>query len=154
MSRKLQALLVTGAVLLVAIQIAPGAARPGTKGPVRLSTELTGEAEEPDPGDPDGTGTVRLKLKRNAGKVCYRLSWANIADPTAAHIHQAPAGAAGGVVVTLFNETVTRSKINRCVKNVDRNLIDDIIENPEDYYVNVHNAEFPSGAIRGQLDGN
>ena len=30
-------------------------------------------------------------------------------------------------------------------------VVADILANPEDYYVNVHNAEFPSGAIRGQL---
>lgn len=123
-------------------------------GPVRLSADLTGAQEEPGPGDADGTGTALLKLGRNAGEVCYRLSWEHIANPTAAHIHEAPAGQAGGVVVTLFNQTVTHSGIQRCVKNVDPSLIDDIVEDPDGYYVNVHNQAFPGGAIRGQLHMN
>jgi hypothetical protein len=37
-----------------------------------------------------------------------------------------------------------------CVE-VDRELIKEIIQNPGDYYVNVHNADFGPGAVRGQL---
>ncbi len=37
-----------------------------------------------------------------------------------------------------------------CVK-VDRALALEILKRPADYYVNVHNAEFPGGAVRGQL---
>ncbi len=34
---------------------------------------------------------------------------------------------------------------------VSREVALDILKNPEDYYVNVHNAEYPAGARRGQL---
>ena len=37
-----------------------------------------------------------------------------------------------------------------CV-DADRELILDIMLNPEHYYVNVHTFEHPPGAIRGQL---
>lgn len=38
-----------------------------------------------------------------------------------------------------------------CLTGLDKNLLKDILRNPESYYVNVHNAAFPNGAVRGQL---
>jgi len=67
---------------------------------------------------------------------------------TAAHIHEAPAGAPGPVVVTLAPPTSGES--SGCV-SADRELIVEILRDPAAYYVNVHNAEFPAGAVRGQL---
>jgi hypothetical protein len=123
---------------------------------VTLRTTLSGAEEAPGPGDPDGAGKATIRLNSRTGKVCFNLSWSNIAPPTAAHIHEAPAGVAGDIVVTLFSgesplpDTITG--VSGCASDVSGDLIDDIIENPAEYYVNVHNAEFPAGAIRGQLD--
>lgn len=113
-----------------------------------LETTLTGAAEAPGPGDPDGTGTARLTLNRGQGEICFELTVANIAPAAAAHIHEAPAGTPGPVVVGLTPPT---SGTSQGCKTVDRDLIDDILQNPSDYYVNVHNAAFPAGAVRGQL---
>src|SRR6266511_49734 len=68
-----------------------------------FSTTLTGSAEVPGPGDPDASGTAFLTLNQGQGEVCFSLTWAGI-DGTvvAAHIHAAPAGIAGPIVVPLF----------------------------------------------------
>jgi hypothetical protein len=118
---------------------------------ITLHATLTGAAEIPGPGDPDGTGTVQIV--GNVGRqtlttLCYRLSVAGIGTPTAAHIHQAPAGVAGPIVVPL--DPPIDGSSSGCVR-ADPDLVKDILTNPEKYYVNVHNAEFPAGALRGQL---
>ncbi len=113
-----------------------------------LSTELTGAAEVPGPGDPDGGGSTKLTLNHGKGEVCYELMVTNVNAPTAAHIHAGAVGQAGDVKVTLTAPTNGSAK--GCV-NVDKELIKDLMQNSANYYVNVHNAEFPKGAVRGQL---
>ncbi len=49
-----------------------------------------------------------------------------------------------------FFETGQPVDLEDCT-NVDRARIKDIIQNPQNYYANIHNATFPAGAIRGQL---
>jgi hypothetical protein len=113
-----------------------------------LSTPLTGSEEVPGPGDPDGSGEVVMTLTHGQGEVCFQLTVQNIAPATAAHIHRGPFGVAGPVVVGL--EPPTSGFSSGCVA-ADRDLIKEIIQDPEDFYVNVHNAAFPAGAVRGQL---
>lgn len=113
-----------------------------------LAATLTGAAEVPGPGDPDGSGEAHLTLNQGRGLICFQLNVADIAPATAAHIHAGAAGVAGPVVVGLTPPTGGSS--SGCV-SADPDLIKAIRQNPEEYYVNVHNAQFPPGAIRGQL---
>ncbi|MEO7838953.1 MAG: CHRD domain-containing protein [Anaerolineales bacterium] len=131
-------------IVLAVLALASIAADGGRK----LTTTLTGAAEVPGPGDPDGSGTATITLNYGQGEVCWDLTVSGIAPATAAHIHVAPAGVAGPVVVPLSPPTSGSS--SGCA-SADRDLIKAIIQNPEQYYVNVHNAEYPPGALRGQL---
>jgi hypothetical protein len=117
-----------------------------------LKANLKGANEVPGPGDTDGRGKARIRVRPAAGTVCFRLRWNNIAEPpTKAHIHKGAKGVAGPVVVTLFDGTATNKG---CVTGLDTALLRDIKQHPRQYYVNIHNAEFPDGAIRGQLKRN
>jgi hypothetical protein len=125
----------------------------GTAGAVQaqgrsLSTTLTGAAEVPGPGDPDGSGTATLTVNPGLGQICYELTVSGIAPATAAHIHVGTVTEAGPVVVPLAPPTDGTS--SGCAE-VSRELALAILKSPSDYYVNVHNAEFPAGALRGQL---
>ena len=132
----------TGAV------VAPASASAGDQGKTtKITAQLNGAQEVDRPGDTDGTGVGVLTINRKTGKICYRLSANNIASATAAHIHEAVRGAAGPVVETLTAPTNGRSA--GCLSNAE--LAKEIVADPADYYLNVHNAEFKDGAIRGQL---
>lgn len=135
---------------LLAATVAAGTALPALAqdGGRKLSTTLTGAAEVPGPGDPDGTGMADLRINPGQMQICYTLTVANIDPARAAHIHEAPAGAAGPVVVTL--DAPTDGSSEGCA-SVTRELALEILKSPEDYYVNVHNARYPAGAVRGQL---
>ena len=131
----------------------PGAAAAG-KATV-LTASLRGANEVPDPGDPDGRGRAVVKLA--GGKACFLLTWSGISAPTAAHIHIGRAGAAGKVVVPFFGPgrnaaslPGTLNAVAGCA-DVNRDLARTIAASPRDFYVNIHNADFEAGAIRGQL---
>ena len=113
-----------------------------------VSTSLSGAEETPNPGDPDGTGFAELILNQSQGTIIYTITVAGIEPATMAHIHEAPAGSAGPVVIGLMAPTTGTSS---GTVQLSKEKIKEIRKNPEDYYINVHNAEFPGGALRGQL---
>ena len=120
----------------------------GEAGGRPIFVEMTGAAEAPGPGDPDGTGTAFFTLNQGLGEICVELTVANIDPATAAHIHRADVGVQGPVVVPLVAPTSGSS--SGCAV-VDPVLIMEIRQFPERFYANVHNLAFPGGAVRGQL---
>lgn len=114
---------------------------------VRAFTIMNGANEVPGPGDPDGAGVTIVDIRATKGKICVQLAFTGIAAPTLFHIHQAPAGVAGPIVVDFTSLIATRGG---CVA-ADPALLGSIVSDPAGFYCNVHNAAFPAGAIRGQL---
>ncbi|HKY27051.1 MAG TPA: CHRD domain-containing protein [Pyrinomonadaceae bacterium] len=113
-----------------------------------ISATLTGAAEVPGPGDTDGAGTFKGTINHGQGQICYELTVSNIATPNAAHIHIGSPTEAGDVVVTL--QTPADGTAKDCV-SVDKDKLQEILKDPSKYYVNVHNADFSDGAVRGQI---
>ena len=132
--------------------------QPVAEGGRKFTTSLTGGAEcnsagACNLGDSDGTGTAQIFVNVGQQRVCWNITVNNIDPPTRAHIHKGPVTGAGGIVVSFF-ETLATADLEHCTPmetELDRELLTDIIQNPQDYYVNVHNTPFPSGAVRGQL---
>lgn len=119
-------------------------------------TQLAGANEVPaGSGDPDGTGGATVSIAVEEGmvtaEVCWDLAYRDIAAPTAAHIHEGAAGVNGGVVINLG--TPGETSLSGCDDTVDADLARKMKLEPSNYYVNVHNAEYPAGAMRGQLEG-
>jgi len=112
---------------------------------------LTGEAERPGPGDPDGTGTAKITLNQGQGTIRFDITVSNITLPTVgAHIHVANSNEPGPVVVPLTPPDATGHSSGEV--NVDPELIKAIRQNPENYYINVHTLPlYAAGAVRGQL---
>jgi hypothetical protein len=110
---------------------------------------MNGPTEVPGPGDRNGSGQAVITVDTVTGEICFELKVRNIAPAAAAHIHEAQKGSAGPIVVTLTPPTSGSS--SGCV--VDLTQARAIADDPSAYYVNVHNADFPNGAVRGQLHG-
>jgi hypothetical protein len=154
-------LLVALALALIAAMVLTGPALAARLGAAdhggRLFTTTLSGAEEIDPstgnpgaGAPDGSGLATLTVNPGQEEICYELSVEGITLPAiGAHIHVGAAGENGPVVVPLTPPDA--SGVSSGCAPVPRELALAIIQNPENYYVNVHTTDFPNGAIRGQL---
>jgi hypothetical protein len=146
----LAASVAAGALLLpgLASGTSPSAAAPakavlGFTGPFHA---LLSGANEVPPADPDAVGGATVTINTTTNEICYDLVISNTTTPTMAHIHEGAAGTNGPVVVPL--DTPTNGQSDGCVTDTDAPAI---AANPAGYYVNVHTADFPNGAARGQL---
>ena len=110
----------------------------------------------PAEGVPAGPGG-RLTLSGNAGQseLCYALRVSGIAPATAAHLHRGSAGAAGPEVWLLLTPNAA-GYVRECAEAPTRGLsgplIRELTKAPGQFYVDVHNAAYPSGVLHGQLE--
>jgi hypothetical protein len=150
MKRSLVAALAAFAGVMLVV-LPAGAAKQSTP-EYDLLAPLVGSVEKPSAGDPDGYGAADFRIKGN--KVCFRIIASDIAPVTAAHIHKGGPADAGPVEVDLFTfkgkSQTLPPRITGCAKTTTA-IVKAIAKKPSSYYVNVHNGDFPGGALRGQL---
>jgi hypothetical protein len=115
---------------------------------LRFTANLAGAAEVPGPGDADGKGKAILELDPSASRLCYKLRVEGIDTATMSHLHLGAVGVAGDAVVKF--EPPAKGTSSGCAQMAPETTAA-IVKDPDHYYVNVHNAAFPNGAVRGQL---
>lgn len=113
-------------------------------------------------------GAAHFQLSKDGTEVTYWLFVADIENVTMAHIHLAPPGENGPVVVWLYPDAPPPQLIEGSFTGVlatgtfgaddlvgplaGRSLADLMGElGPQDAYVNVHTTAYPAGEIRGQI---
>ncbi|OYU35899.1 CHRD domain-containing protein [Novosphingobium sp. PASSN1] len=136
-----RALLIAGCT--AALALTPAAAFAET---VVLTANLSG-ANEVGGGAPEGNGAFRAEVNTESGDFCYTLYAEKTAAPTMAHVHTGAAGSNGGPLISI---DVTGKGSDMCIA-VEPDKLKSIIANPAGFYVNIHTADFPGGAVRGQL---
>lgn len=108
---------------------------------------LSGASEVP-PNTSTATGTFHLTLHGN-DELCYTLTASGLSSAlTGAHIHRAPAAAAGPIVVPLTPPEGGQS--SGCIA-IEKALFKELRKSPESFYVNVHTQNYRAGEIRAQL---
>ena len=113
-----------------------------------LSAHLTGVQGDLTT-DQDGAGSATLTLNQGRGQICYEVTWSGLAAVNGLHVHAIKDKA---IVVPLDADAeLGDGNAKGCVNNIAKNLLKDIRQHPDQYYVNVHTDEFPAGAIRGTL---
>jgi hypothetical protein len=137
------------AALLVALSAALVVAAPASA-IYRQYPEMTGDQVVPGPGDAEASGSAVMTIDAVERSLC--ISWDIVGmDPAvAAHIHTGAAGEDGPIVVTLPTPAADGTGSD-CLFGLDQALLFEIVGDWGNYYVDVHTASFPNGAIRGQV---
>ena len=148
----------TALLLLVFGLLAGPAAAVGGR---TFTLTLSGDVGPEPGGDPDGSGTARISVNPGTQTVCFDIAVQDIAEPVepgpgigSVHIHFGSVTEIGGIAVDPeadFEPTEDGFAASGCAEDVDRGLLVDILMNPENFYLNIHNVEFPGGALRAQL---
>ena len=134
-----------------------------------LEAELDGREEVgSDPtqrlvGDPDGKGEAYVfGIDGDPTTLCYvltveKIQLVPVGEGMAAHIHEGARDSNGPVVAALAGpedgnaaDCLTEGEMGK-FPTEEAGIVQRILENPAQFYINVHNPDFPDGAIRGQL---
>ena len=115
---------------------------------LNASNETTGSASA-------ATGHAQVKVW-NDGTITFKTQIFNPNHETffAGHVHQAPVGVAGSIVVPLFGGPATTASHIKLSGPATPNAGTTgaaLCQNPSAYYINYHTTAFTGGAIRGQL---
>jgi hypothetical protein len=145
-----KALILTGAIAAVTVLAGCATVEEAVveKTSETYKADLTG-AQEPGGGDPDGYAKAEISVADNLDQICWDINDIHGIGPiTGAHIHKGAAGVNGPVVLTL--KPAAEGGIKGCA-NKSEWTEDSLENNFRNFYVNVHTAQYPNGAIRGQL---
>lgn len=160
--RRIQLVIAVTIVALVATMAAAGAAPPQN-----FRTHLSG-AEEVPPVDTNAQGQLVLQVAKDGQSIDYRLTVANIEEVHMAHLHLAPAGVNGGIVVWLYPDAPPPQHIegrsdgtlatgtftaDDLMGALEGKTIADLVDEIEagNIYANVHTLNHGGGEIRGQV---
>jgi len=133
------ATLALGSGIVGVVAVTPAAAFVAT-----YTADLAATNEVP-PNATGYTGTATITVNSETNQVCVDAT-TNVpgSDPIILqHIHQAPAGVNGPIVIPF-------TSLNSCA-TADAALVTSILSGPTGFYFNVHTQAFPAGALRGQL---
>ncbi len=140
------AVAVAAALAVVLVTRGAGRSPTATTNGTSFSVALSSSAEVPKSISSSSSGTVDVNI--DGTKVCWDFKLSGVHNPTAAHIHQGGSSVSGPVVVPLG----AAYKSTDCTTTTAATA-NAILANPSAYYVNVHTATYPDGAVRGQLGG-
>ncbi|MFG2649851.1 CHRD domain-containing protein [Streptomyces sp. NPDC048436] len=149
----------------VAVAAPPAVADSGSgSGGASFVASLNGANEVPVQGGPavgDKDGRALEFVRVEGDKVSVTVKWRGTGKPTALHLHQGAKGTNGGIKVDFTKLLSTKGtgseatgKSHRVTGTVtvdDAALLAELKTNPGGFYANLHTAEFPGGAVRGQL---
>jgi len=100
----------------------------------------------------DGTGSASVDINSDQNEICYEINLEGVEGANAAHIHSGDEGEAGDVVVDLAYEGDDEGTSEEiCIDDIEESVLEEIAEEPEGHYLNVHTEELPDGAVRAQL---
>jgi hypothetical protein len=125
-------------------------------------------AQEVPAADTLARGNAVFQVSKDGTEISYKLIVANIENVTMAHIHLAPAGVNGPVVVWLYPSAPPPQLIEGRFDGIlaegvitEADLVGPLAGQPlsalieamaaGNTYINVHTSQYPGGEVRGQI---